>query len=82
VLVAKFDVDVAYCESNDTYNEVPNLVETSLEGSCDVYVHEESSSLGCDYIFPNPLIIPMFLPCAHNLHFPLSIILNCPLIIL
>ena len=36
-----------YCESRDTFGELHNLVETPLEGCCDVYVHEESSGLDC-----------------------------------
>ena len=39
------------CESEDTYAVVHNLVETYLEVSCDVYVHEGSSSLGFN-LFP------------------------------
>jgi len=54
-LVAKFDVGATYCESDNTYNVVHNLVETLLEGRCDVYVHKESSSLGGDNVLPNPL---------------------------
>jgi len=33
-----------------------NLVETPLEGSCDVFIHEQSPSLGSDdSVLPNPL---------------------------
>ena len=45
-LVAKFDVDVAYWMSDDTNDVVHNLVEPPLEVSCDVFVQEDSSSLG------------------------------------
>jgi len=45
-LVAKFDVDVAYWVSDDTNDVVHNLVEPPLEVSCDVFMQEDSSSLG------------------------------------
>ena len=31
-VVAKFDVDAAYCESKDTHDVVHNLVETPFNG--------------------------------------------------
>ena len=80
-LVANFDINAAYYESKENYNVVYNLVETPLEGSCSVYVHEKSSSLGCKIFPPNSLDLPILLPCVHNLHFSLSIILMCSLII-
>jgi len=48
-------MDASYCESRDTFNRVYNLVETPLEGHCDMYAHEESSSLGCNNVFTNTL---------------------------
>ena len=74
-LVAKFDMDVAYCESKHTFDVVNDLVETPLEGSCDVYVHEGSSSLGFNYASPNPFDHSHVSPMCHLLHSP-SIILK------
>jgi len=54
-LIAKFVVDDAYYESEDTYDVMHNLVETPLEVSCDMHVQEESSSLSCDNVLHNPL---------------------------
>ena len=39
----------------DTVNEVHDLVETTLEGSCDLLVHRDFSSLGCNIVLPNPV---------------------------
>ena len=44
--VAKFNAGAVYCKSKDTYDKVNNLVESPLEGCCEVYVHENSSILG------------------------------------
>jgi len=54
--VARFDVlDVCF-ESEDTLKEVYDLVKTSLEGSRDVFLHEESPSIGSDdSVIPNLL---------------------------
>jgi len=54
-LVAKFDVHYAHFESEDTYDVVHNIVENPLEGCCDVFVHEASSSWSFDKVLPNPL---------------------------
>ena len=54
-LVAKFDVDDACFELEDTYDVVHNLVETPFEGHCDMYVHGESYSLCCEIVSPSPL---------------------------
>jgi len=65
-VVVRFSVTDACFELEDTFEEVHNLVETPLEGSHDVFMHEVSPSLGFDYIIlPNPLdhshISPMYL---------------------
>ena len=54
-LVTKFNVGVVYYESKDIFDVEHNLVETPLEVSYDMYVHEESSSLGCNNVLPYPL---------------------------
>jgi len=54
-LVAKFDMDVACCESEDMFDVVRNLLEPPFKVSCDVYVHKNSSSLGSNYVIYNPL---------------------------
>jgi len=67
-LVAKFDVDTVYYESEDTYNVVHNLVETPLVGCCEVHVREESFNLVFNYVFPNPLDHSHDSPmCSHPL---------------
>ena len=73
---------VACCESEDTFDMVYNLVETPVEGHCDVYLCEGSSSLSCDIVLSNPFDHSHVSSCAHSLHFSLSLILICPLIIL
>ena len=50
--VARFD---ASFELEDTLDEVHNLDKTHLEGSRDMFMREESSSLGCNNVLPNPL---------------------------
>ena len=64
---------------NRKEDEVHDLARSPLEGGCDVFAHEESSSLSCDN---TPLDHPVFLLCVYNLHCPPSLILMCPLIIL
>ena len=49
---SRFDEVNACLESRDTFDKVPNLVETPLEGHRDVFVHEDSRSLGCDNVCP------------------------------
>ena len=44
----------AHCELEGTYYVDCNIVETPLEGCCDVYVHEGSSSLDFNYVSPSP----------------------------
>jgi len=70
------------CEELEDFDEVHSLVDTSLEGCCDMFVHKGCPSLGCDDVIPIPLSIPIFLPCFQTLHFPLSILLMCPMIFL
>ena len=52
-VVAKF-VDACF-ESRDTFDKVHDLVETPLEGSCDVFVHKDFPSLDSNIVLPNPL---------------------------
>ena len=52
---ARFDVSDACFKSEDILDEVHDLDETPLEGSRDVFMHEESPSLGCNNVLPNPL---------------------------
>jgi len=59
-------------ESEDTFDDVHDLVETPLEGSCDVFAYKESPSLGFyNLVLPNPLnnshISPM---CSLRSYFP------------
>ena len=81
-LGASFGMNNALCELEDTFDTEHNLVDTPLKGCRDVFMHEGSPSLASNHDSPNPLSIPMFLLCIHNLHFPLSILMMCPLIIL
>ena len=81
-LGASFGLNNALCGLDDTFGMEHNLVNTPLEGCRDVFVHEESPSLLVIMFSTIPLSIPMFLPFVHNLHFPLSILMMCPLIIL
>ena len=53
--VARFDVIVACFESEDTLEGVYDLVETLFNGSCDVFVHKDFPSLGCNMALPNTL---------------------------
>ena len=51
-----FGVADACFKSQDTFDEVHNLDKFPLEGSHDVFMHEESPSLGFDdSVIPNPL---------------------------
>jgi len=54
-VIAKSSVVDACFESEDIFDEVHDLVETPLELSHDVFMHEESPSLGCNNVLPNPL---------------------------
>ena len=54
-VVARSSVADAYFDSEDTFDKVYDLVETPLEGSRDVLMHDESPSLGCNNVLPNPL---------------------------
>jgi len=53
-LVTKFSAMNACFELEDTLNQVHNLIKTPFEGSCDVFVHENSRGLGGDITLPNP----------------------------
>jgi len=82
-LGASFGMNNALYGLEDTFDMEHNLVDTPLEGGQDVLMHEGAPSLLLEITFsPIPLSIPMFLPVVHNLHFPLSILMMCPLIIL
>jgi len=48
---------------------VHNLVETPLEELCDVFVHEESSTLGSNHFLPNPLDHSHVSPMCSRLSF-------------
>jgi len=39
-IVARFAITDAYSESKDISDEVHDLVETPLEGPCDVFLHK------------------------------------------
>ena len=53
---ARFSIANACLESADTFDEVLDLDKAPLEGPCDVFMHEESPSLGFDdSVIPNPL---------------------------
>jgi len=54
-------VDACF-ESEDTLDEMYDPVETPLDRSRDVFMHEKSPSLGCANVFPNPLDRSHFLP--------------------
>ena len=59
----------AYFGSEDTFDEVLNLVETPLKGPCDVFVHEDFPSLGYDIVLRNYLDYSYVFP---HLFTPLS----------
>jgi len=60
-----------YCQSEDTYYVMHNLVKTPLEVSCDVYVHEEYFSIGCNNVHSNPLDHSnVSLMCSQPFSFP------------
>jgi len=42
-------------ELEGTFDRVHVLARTHLKVSCDVYVHEDSSSPGSNYVVPNPI---------------------------
>jgi len=81
-LVAKYDVNAACCESEDTYDVVHNLVGTSLEGCCDLYVYEESFSLDCDNVFANHLCHSHVSPMCSQPSFSPKYYSDVPMIIL
>jgi len=49
----------ACCELGDTFDAVHDPAKAPLEASCNVFAHEESASLGCDNVLPNPLLLPL-----------------------
>ena len=80
-LVAKFDVDAAYCELEDTYDVVHNLVETPLAGVMICMCIRGLLALVLIMCPLISLIIQVFPLCVHNLHLPPSIICNAPILI-
>jgi len=52
---ARFSGKNACKESQDTFIMAHDLVDTPLEGCHDVFVHEESPSLGSNHVLPSPL---------------------------
>ena len=55
-IVARFDAANAYFKLENILDSVHDLVEISLKGSRDVFMHEESPSVGFDNnVLPNPL---------------------------
>ena len=75
-----FGMDNTLCGLEDTFNMEHNLVDTALEGCRDVFMHEESPSLACENVLPSPLEHSHISTFFYNLHFPLSVLLMCPLI--
>ena len=70
----------ALCGLEDTFDMEYNLVDTPLEGCHDMFVHEGSSSLGCDKDSPNPLKHSHVSPMCSQPHFSPIICLICPMI--
>ena len=74
-------MDVEYHDLENSYDVVRNLVKTPLKVSCDVFMHEESSSLDCKSVFPSPLdhshVSPMCSPPSYSV----GIILKCSVIV-
>ena len=58
-------------ESKDIFDEMHNLVDTPLDGCCDMFVNEGCPSLGCDDVIPIPLEHSyVSLMCSQPLFFP------------
>jgi len=53
--VTRLNRTSACLELEGTFDEVHDLARTPLEGCHDVFIHEDSPSLGYDYVIPNPL---------------------------
>ena len=81
-VVARFSVVDACFESEDTLDVVHNLVNTPLEGSPDVFMHEESPSLDCASVLLNPLHHSYTFPLCSLPSFFFDYVLMCPLVIL
>jgi len=81
--VARFDVADACFKSEGILDKVHDLVETPLEGSRDVLVHEWSPSLGFDSIvLPNSLDHSHVSPVCSLPSFSPEYYLLSPLVIL
>jgi len=71
-----------YCESEDIYDVVHNLVVTPLEVSYNVYVHGKYSSLGCEIVLSNSLDHTHVSPMCSQPSFSLRYYCHMPLTIL
>jgi len=83
--VARFSVVHTCFELEDILDEVHNLDKTPLEGSLDVFIHEESPSLSFDNIvLPNPLdyshISPIFLQPSPSPKYNIDTSIDNPMI--
>jgi len=77
--VVRFNVTNACFKLEDILDEMHDLDETPLEGSRDVFMHEESPSLGFnDSVISNPLDHSHVSLCVPNLRLPLSILSTYP----
>jgi len=54
-VVARFSVVDACLKLEDTFHKVHDLAKTPLEGSCNVSMHEESPTLGCESVLTSLL---------------------------
>jgi len=54
-LLARFDEVNACLELEGNFDEMHDLARTPLEGHYDVFVYEESYSIGSSYVIPNPI---------------------------
>jgi len=81
---ASFNVAYSCCELEDAFDVVHNLVKTPLEGCCDVYGHEESLSLDCDSVLPNPFnhshVFPMCLQPSSSPEYYFDVPIDSPMI--
>ena len=83
-VVARFCVTNACFKSDDTYDEVHDLVETPSEGLRDVFMCKESLSLGCNNVLPHPLnhsrISPISSLPSHSLEYYIDMPIENPMI--
>ena len=81
-LVARFGMNNACCGLEDTFDMEDNLVDTPLQGCRDVFMHEGSPSLACDYVLPSPLEHSHVSTLCSQPSFSPSILMMYPFIIL